>query len=148
MGHLEFSLVVQGPFGRVVSAAAASARDHKPFAIDNVTQEMRAPLLIIEATPLQYESLGDSLQVITPATLILRRLRQDNPGVTTSVQPIRVKTFPVSQNNSMGGRLRGQGVTAYFSLASVPADDFEIVVIAGGREYRRLIGKKDRERMR
>jgi len=148
-GHVEYILIVQGPFGRLASAVATSTRNGQAFTPDSVTNEMRAPLLVIEARPLQYESLGDSLQIVAPATLILLRPRHgDNPGDTGSIEPIRVRTFPVSQNNSKGGRLRGQGVTAYFRLESVPVDDFEIVVIAGGREYRRAIGKRDRDKLR
>lgn len=131
MGHLEYTLMAQGPFGRIVSAAATSARNHQVFTVGSVTKGMRAPLRVIEATPQRCESLGDSLQIVPPATLILlRRLRHDDPTDTASIEPIRVRTFPVSQSNSKGGRLRGQGVSTYFPLESVPADDFEIVVIA------------------
>lgn len=148
-GHVEFTLTGQGPFGRIVSAAATSARDHNVFTAESVTNGLRAPLLVIEATPQQYESLGDSLQIVAPATLILlRRVRHDGPDDTSAIEPIRVSAFPISQSNGRGGRLRGQGITAYFTLDSVPADDFEIVVIAGGREYRRAIRKKDREKLR
>ena len=148
-GHVEFTLTGQGPFGRIVSAAATSERSHRAFTADSVTNGMRAPVLVIEAIPRQYESLGDSLQIVAPATLIvLRRVRHDDPDDTSSIEPIRVKSFPVSQRNSTGGRFRGQGITAYFAIESVPADDFVIVVIAGGREYRRAIGKKDRENLR
>src|SRR6266571_2969508 len=70
-GHVEYILIVQGPFGRLASAVATSTRNGQAFTPDSVTNEMRAPLLVIEARPLQYESLGDSLQIVAPATLIL-----------------------------------------------------------------------------
>ena len=43
MGHLEYTLIAQGPFGRIVSAAATSARNHQVFTADSVTKGMWAP---------------------------------------------------------------------------------------------------------
>ncbi len=148
LDNVEFAVVAQGPFGRIVSAAAEAAESNQPYSADSVTAQMMASVLVIDARPTAADSLGHSMLRAPPATHMFLRSRRAAQGDLVTVQPFSVRTFAVSQSNLTGGRLQGQGITAAFHLTGLPAEEFEIVVVAGDREYRRVVRARDREKLR
>ena len=145
-GYLQdFSLIARGPFGRVAAAAAEAARRGRPFTLDSVSTAMRAPVLMITATPNDpLIARGQIEHIPSPARHMVLRAR----GVT--IQPQRVELFRVTWGNiRVGPELRSRGITAFFDLSAVPAEDFDIVVIQrGGKEHRRTVKQQDRTRLR
>ena len=148
LDNVAFNVVAQGPFGRIVSAAAEAVESNQPFSPDSVTAQMMASVLVIDARPTAADSLGHFVLRAPPATQLFLRSRRAVQGELVTVQPFSVRTYAVSQSNLTGGRVQGQGITAAFHLNGLPAEEFEIVVVAGDREYRRAVRARDREKLR
>jgi len=141
----DYALTARGPFGRVVTAAAEAARYGRPFTPDSVSAAMRAPVLVITAAPNDPIIARGAIEHITsPASHMVLRVR------AVTIQPQRVELFRVTWGNiRVGPELRSRGITAFFDLAALPAEDFDIVVIQrGGKEHRRTVKQQDRDRLR
>jgi len=147
----DYTLTARGPFGRVVTAAAEAARYGRPFTPDSVSAAMRAPVLVITAAPNDPIIARGAIEHITsPASHMVLRVRAHGGQKPVTIQPQRVELFRVTWGNiRVGPELRSRGITAFFDLAALPAEDFDIVVIQrGGKEHRRTVKQQDRARLR
>ena len=140
-----FQIVAQGPYGRVVTAASAKAAQYLPFTADSVTAEMRSPVLTIQATPTAPEFEGRWRQS-PPVQRIVLQVKAPRGETGAVVQPLAVRTYPMRWTNALGGVFDGQGAIAVFDLNQVPAGDFDVVLVTGGREVRATVGARDWQR--
>jgi hypothetical protein len=145
-GTCAFGVIAQGPFARIASAAAEAKKKYLPFSPESVTTQLRAPLLTITATPTAPKLIGGDWQYAPEAQHIVLQLRIGD--MDSTVQPVKVETFPVTWSNVVGGQFSGQGVIAYFAEESLPKADFDIVVITSGKESRYRIRGDDRDNLR
>lgn len=144
-----YTIELQGPIGRVQSAASDAAKQYRPFTLAAVSDSLRAPVLIIRATPApprldrsrEYRAAAATHIVLIP--LVGREARE-----SAAVQPSVASTFPVIWSNLAGGERSGQGVVATFPLALVPTSDFYVVVVTEGQEARYQIQAKHRSGIR
>jgi hypothetical protein len=154
-----FTVVVEGPVGRIGRAAAEAKKMYKPFTITDVTDEMAADIITVTATP--------SAPTFGPTHLAFSKIDNGNPqwhnaplgkhaviktkpkkGETPMIlQPMDVTLVPTSWSNAMGGTFAGQGVLALFDVAAfraLPPGDLDIAIISDIEAERRCkIGKND-----
>jgi hypothetical protein len=143
----QFTVTIQGPYGRIATAAAEAAKNYLPFTPDSVTVDMRLPVIACLATPESpyFSGTYGGLSTAPRATrIVLRRDKRDpNP-----IQPLRVKPVPVTWSNAMGGQFHGQGVIPHFAPSDLPQKDFIVVVITEQKETRLVVRKRDFKALR
>jgi hypothetical protein len=137
-----FQIVLQGPHGRVVTAASARAGQYLPYSADSVTVEMRSPVLTVQATPTAPEFEG-SWRQSPPVQRIVLQARAPRGETGAVVQPLAVRTYPMQWTNALGAVFQGQGAIASFDMNQVPAGDFDVVLVTGGREVRATVTARE-----
>ena len=118
---------------------------HLPDRDFHVKLQTRDSVLEVIANPAPPVIERGAIYHVTPKPVHLI-LRQGGD----TIEPAQVRTFTVTWGNVPGAQFEAQGVTATFSLDSIPRGSFEVVVIAPGRvrEHRAIIRGKDREQLR
>jgi len=119
-----FGVSMQGPWGRIATAAGLAAKKYQPFTRTDVTPAIAAPLLVLLATPkTPVLSSGRWFAAPEPIYVVVQTLKRKGVEPTT-VQPLFVQPFPVTWTNLMGGSKAGQGIRAIFAQSSLPTQDF------------------------
>jgi hypothetical protein len=148
-GVCAFTVELQGPLGRVHSAAADAAKAYRSVDAANVPDSLLRPMLVVRATPAPPVLSGRmELRAPTPSHAVLLPIGKRGAPESEAVQPVAVATFPVSWSNLVGGRREGTGLVAEFPTSAVPAGDFYVVIITDGKESRYQIQAKDRHLIR
>ncbi len=147
-----FTVVIEGPVGRIMRLALAAKKKYQPFTAADVTDEMLSRTLWLVAEPNKPTfSSGVWHRAANAEHIVLKRkgAKGDNP--TDVLQAESMEPYPVSWSNAMGGKWEGQGITAKFSIEAfqkMPGDEVDIVVVTPAGERRCKIGKKDRAALR
>jgi hypothetical protein len=127
-----FFVRLSGPFARIALSAEGATKTYKPFGPEDVTEEMRAPVLTVTATGANPQS---HQPYVAKAVLLLPII--NGKAAEQGIQPVKAETFPETWGNRLGAKLEGQGIVATFPLDKVPAGDFFVVVVAeNARETR------------
>jgi hypothetical protein len=142
-----FNVVLSGNAGRIAFMAARAKRLYKPFAMENVTEDLRAPAVVISVEPQDPYHGAKSIDVAAPIEHVVLKSKA-NP--TVSIQPKNVETEPVEWSNLLGGKVAGNRAVAFFehnAVQELPPGEFDIVVITTAGERRCKVGVKDRTRL-
>lgn len=134
-GPGQFGVIITGPLGTISNAAAAAQKRYEPFGLTDVTEGMREPVLTVRALPNAPGRIGQTMTVTPPAD---RVVLQPHGGkeAATAVHALQTETFEAKWGNAAGAVFSSQGVLATFSMADVPADGFDVVVLTRGGERR------------
>lgn len=143
-----FSVIIEGPVGRIMRQAAEAKKKYQPFTAADVSDDTLAPTLFLVAVPNGpfFDSSGWHR---TPAAehVLLKRKGAKGDSPADVLQPTAHEFVPTSWTNAMGGKWDGQGITASFELdafRAMPGDEIDIVIVTPVGERRCKIGKKDR----
>ncbi len=143
-----YNVVIGGPMTRVNAAARRAAKDLKPFTRADVTDEMAGPFVRITAWPDKPTYSKYSGWTVTPAATNVVLLPKGVTDVTKAVQPSSKEPFPQEWGNALGAKFEGQGMTADFNLADLPAGEFDVVVGCNcARQARGTVKAKDRPKI-
>jgi hypothetical protein len=141
----QYILMMRGPSLRVTGASALAAQKYLPFTKEMVGPDLLMPVLEVQVIPGKPMYSPYSGWNHTPA--VTHIVIKTKAGAVT--QPLAVEPFPYAWTNGAGGKFEGQGATARFALESVPAGEFEVVVIGPtGPVYARTVKAKEREKLR
>jgi len=154
-----FTVVIQGPIGRIASAAAEAKKMYKSFTAADVDEAMAADIITVAAMPskpvfgpthLAFVKTDDGDPAWHHAPLAKHVVIKTRPkkGEPVVLQPIDDATpVPASWSNAMGGTFTGQGVLARFDVTAfraLPAGDIDIAIISDIEAERSCkIGGKD-----
>lgn len=135
-----YTVIAQGPFGRIVDASAEATRKYLTFGSGDVSAEMRAPTLTVGVE----QNVEKMTTIVAPVEHVVIRgvNEQGDPG--PAVQPTHVEPLPASYQNLMGAKVETKGVLATFDLQALPPGDLQIVVILSNRECHATIHQHDR----
>jgi hypothetical protein len=139
-----YDVELTGPLNRVTNAARAARKKYLPYTPDSVSAAELKPVVVVTAYPRKPQLMSGSWKQTPPASHLVLRSKGDHAAV---VQPTSVATFPESWGNAFGAKFEGQGVRGEFPLPSVPAGDFDVVVITSDGEYTIGVKGKDRSRL-
>jgi hypothetical protein len=140
----QYGILVQSPFARIATAAAAAAGRYRPFPADSVNAEMRSRLISVTITPIA-PYLGETQWVVIPSAdhVVLQGYAQRRADPNDVIQPLRVDKVPVRWSNGQGGNFDGFTAVAWFPETVIPNADFDIVIITGGPEARSKVHPGD-----
>lgn len=142
-----FSVVLSGNAGRIASMAARAKRLYKPLTVTAVTEEMRAPGIVVSVEPDEPSTSGNDISVPAVIEHVVLKSKSKSEIV---VQPTRVETEAVTWSNLLGGSVQGNRAVAYFeqgAIRELPAGEFDMVVITANGERRCKVGNDDRKRL-
>jgi len=138
-----FTIVAQGPYGRIVDASAEAARKYVPYEPANVSVDTRALTLTVAV----QQKLEDMKATVVPVEHVVIRGVDENGDEGAVVQPAHIEPLPASFQNLMGAKIETQGVLATFDPQALPQGDLRVVVITARRECHATIHQSDRERI-
>ena len=139
-----YSVLAQGPYGRIVDASAQAARKYMPFGPGDVAAQMRAPTLTVAV---QQDLENMKTTVVPVEHVIIRGVDEDGkPG--PAVQPTSIQELPNEYSNLMGAKIETKGVWATFDPQKLPQGQLQIVVILSNKECHATIKEKDRDKIR
>jgi hypothetical protein len=136
--------------GHIALLAAAAKRFYKPFALEQVPDDLKTLDTIVTAEPSQpYESstMRGSISVAAPIELIVVKAWPNRKLVVT---PAEFTTEPVEWPNVAGQTLRGNRARARFrtgEILELPPGDLEIAVVTPAGERTCSIAARDRKRV-
>jgi hypothetical protein len=134
-----FSLRVYTPKTWVAQLASNSAKEYKPFTVDDVTEEMLEPVLRVVVYPDKPTTLnGKGMNGASSAEHVL--LQDENKG--SVVQPMSKEPFTDTASSALRD-MAFQGIVAKFPLDAVrelrgPKGDQEFLIVVVGE------GKKEK----
>lgn len=127
--------------------AARAKRLYKPLKLDDVTEDLRTPAVVVSVEPIDPQSSGKRISVAAPIEHIVLKSKSNAEQVA---QPSRVEKEPVEWSNLLGGRVEANRAVAFFDFGSVkelPPGEFDIVVVTTEGERRCKVGLKDRQKL-
>lgn len=142
-----FTVTLSGNAGRIAYMSARAKRFYKPFVVDQVTEDLRTPAIIVSAEPQDPSRGSSNISVAAPIEHIVLKSKAKSAHV---VQPQRVEMEPVEWANLLGGKVEGNRAVAFFEFGAVrelPPGEFDIVVITTNGERRCKVGAQDRQRL-
>jgi len=119
-------VLIVGPFGRIVDAAAKAAREYRPFDRADVTEEMLAPTLTVSVVPNKPLQMDGQWLPRDPVHVVVRP--RDALDLKWIIQPLRKVSFVRDWTNSLGMKIQTGGLIAEFPLGQIPRGDFEVVI--------------------
>lgn len=141
-----FNVIVSRAAGRIAYLAADAKRLYKPFAVADVSQELRSDSTVfVTVVPDKPKRNNNTIDVASPIDHVV--LRGPNAMV---VQPTNTSLTPMEWSNLMGGKVEANSAVATFEAAAVsnlPAGDIDVVVITAAGERRCKVGRGDRARL-
>lgn len=141
-----YTVDLDGPFARIVDAAAAAAQKYLPFTTSDVTEEMRAETMLLTAYPPTPVFSFNSWSIAPLAEHVVLQAKGKSGPI---IQPIKLEPFPVSWSNAVGGQFEGQGLSATFDLKSLPPGPFDVVLVfSNGKEHRYTLKDGERKRIK
>jgi hypothetical protein len=142
-----YQIALQGPLGRVITAASTHAGLYLPFTLDSVTAEMRRPVVTVWVAPIAPEFVSGEWRQSPPVQRIVLQVKpargSEAPGQV--IQPGQVQALPMQWTNALGGVFSGQGAVATFDATQIPTTEFDVVLVTGGREIRSTVTARDLE---
>jgi hypothetical protein len=135
-----FTVVAQGPYGRIVDAAASATRKYMPFATEQVTPEMRAPTITVGVQQ-QVEKVSN---IVYPVEHVIIRGVNDRGDPGPPVQPIQKQDLSSTYQNALGAKIETKGLMATFDAKSLPPGELQILVIIEKRECHATVHPDDR----
>lgn len=144
-GTYEVTLVTN--IGRVAFLAAEAKRLYKPFSVQDVPYDLRAPALSVFVEPRNPNRSQSTVSVAAPIQRIVIRSRKMPDAFAP---PETFETDPVIWRNLLGGQVDNNRALATFSMESVsqlPDGDLEVVVIATAGERRCRVFPKERTKL-
>ncbi len=131
-----FSLQVYTPLAWVMQMSADAAKRYQPFGPENVTTDLRMPVLrvvVYPDMPTEVSARGMT-QTSSVDHVVLRDAQKK-----AVLQPVSEEPFQEEVANAMGGRAVFMGVRATFSLDDLqalrsPAGEFHVTVIGDRNE--------------
>jgi hypothetical protein len=142
-----FSVTVSTNEGRIAFMAARAKRLYKPFVLENVSEDLRAPAVVVSIEPNDPSTSGKTIRVAAPIEHVVLKSKAKSAEVT---QPEKVEMEPVEWSNLVGGKVAGNRAVAFFDYGAVqelPAGEFDIVVITAAGERKCKVGLKDRQKL-
>jgi hypothetical protein len=140
-----FHVLVRGPYGRIAAASAEAAAKFLPFGLEQVTDEMKAPLLTVWLEPHKPQSYGSAGWTITrPVKNVVLRPK----GSETVVQPKSIAREPRTFGNALGATFTSEAAGVMFDLSAVPDGKFEILTVGERGTGSVTIKDKDRGNIR
>jgi hypothetical protein len=142
-----FNVVLSTNPGRIAFMAARAKRLYKPLKLDDVTEDLRTPAVVVSVEPIDPQSSGKRISVAAPIEHIVLKSKSNAEQVA---QPSRVEKEPVEWSNLLGGRVEANRAVAFFDFGSVkelPPGEFDIVVVTTEGERRCKVGLKDRQKL-
>jgi hypothetical protein len=137
-----YTVLAQGPVGRIADASAEAARKYLTFDLPDATPEMRALTLTVGV----QQDLQDMSNIVVPVEhVIIRSVTGGQTG--PAVQPTHIEPLSASFQNLMGAKIETQGVLATFDLRALPPGDLQIVVITTSNECHATVHEHDRDRL-
>ena len=140
MSGTTLQVLALGPVGRIATAAAKAKRAYLPFPPESVSTDLRAPLLVVTASP--RPSRGRMLFDVEH--VVIRGLSRGNSAL---IQPLRVERHPTTWTNRLGGQVVAQDVWAYFNTSVLSLDDLVIVVVTNDGEAKFKVKDNDRAKL-
>ena len=143
-----FDVSIVGPVGRIMQAARAATRKHLPFAAADVTEALRAPVLVVTAMPQRSTQRSGITYRSGPATGLAVRSRPPKGEPALVVKPL---SFYLKRVQVGLDSMEGQGITARFDLAAVaalPTAEIDLVVITQLSERQCKLSAADRHTIR
>ena len=154
-----FTVIVEGPLGRVARALTEAKKMYKPFTVEHITDDMAAAVVTVSTFPdkpvfgpthLSYSKYDDGAPTWHQAPLakhLVLKTRPKKGGTLEVLQPTDVALVPFTWSNAAGGSFTGQGVTATFDLDAVRAfalEDVDVAIVSDLEQERTCkIGKSD-----
>jgi hypothetical protein len=142
-----YSLTLSTNAGRIAYMAARAKRLYKPFSLETVTEDLRAPAVIVSVEP--NEPTRGTKSVSVPA-VIEHVVLKSKTKADISIQPSHIEIEPVEFSNLLGAKIESSRAVAFFSFDAVkelPPGEFDMVVITPQGERRCKVGLKDRSRL-
>ena len=133
--------------GRIAFLAAQAKRLYKPFTRADVPPSLLVSAVFVHADPDKPETNGKEISVASP---IERIVLKSKPKPDVVIQPSSFETEAVEWANLLGGKVQGNRALAVFSLdevRSLPAGDFDVVLVTQAGERRCKVGTGDRSRL-
>lgn len=135
-----FSLEAYTPTTWISECAATASRQYIPFTAENVTEEMKAPVLYIIVHGQHAKNMGTAFGgasggAISGESVSHVVLRSENKQVV--IQPAKETPFDEGQQNAFGAKVDFTGVKVEFPLEEVTklrsmSDDQEFLVTVVG----------------
>ena len=144
-----YSVTVSTHVGRIAFLAAATNRLQNTLTLADVGDDLRSPAIFVHVEPdkprprLDYRDY-DVAAVIDAVAL------ESKSDPSKVVRPLSFTTEPVEWGRLAGKDVTGNRATAtfdYTAVRSLPAGDFDVVVITSPGERRCKIGRGDREKV-
>jgi len=127
--------------------AAQAKRLYKPFSLDVVDEDLKAPAVFVTVEPNDPSRSDKTISVAAPIEHVVLKSKAKSETV---VQPTKVDKDTVEWSNLLGGKVEANRAVAWFDQAAVrelPAGEFDIVVITPNGERRCKVGTKDRVKL-
>jgi hypothetical protein len=138
-----YDVAVLGRLGRIAFAAYEAKRAYKPLTVAAVSVDLRREEVMVDVTPRTpvRNLIAGGFVVAAPVTHVVLRAADG-----TVMQPLEVKPLPQEWSNALGGHFSSVGANARF--ASLPAGDFEVVIVASDGERVHRVRGGDRKKLR
>lgn len=142
-----YQVTIATPSGQIAYLAASAKRLYKKFGIADVTEDMRAPGLVVLAEPNAPSRDNKTTTIASPLEALVLKSKIKPDAVA---QPTGLMTEPVEWTNLVGGKVNGTRGTAHFELGDVkalPTGDFDVVLVTQAGERRCKVGANDRAKL-
>lgn len=142
-----FNVTLSTNTGRIAFMAAQAKRLYKKLAIEEVTDDLRSPAVILSIEPSDPSRTNNNISVAAPIEHVVLKSKAKSAEVA---QPAKVEMEPVEWSNLVGGKVAGNRAVAFFDYGTVqelPAGEFDIVVITTAGERKCKVGLKDRQKL-
>jgi hypothetical protein len=119
-GMASMNLTIAGPLGRVYLAARAAKAKMKPFGLEQVTEQMLAPVVEVTA---RYEFEDMKKNPAVDHIVVL-----PNGSKTLAIQPSEIEPWDYEARNLLGAVVPRRGKRAQFKISDLPATGTLVVV--------------------
>lgn len=143
-----YQVVVSRAAGRIAFAAKEAKRLYQPFAVENVTDDMRQPGVHVSVVPMSPFRNQNAILYCPDVQRVVLKSKVDPNAVA---QPAAETSVPVEWSNLMGGKLTSTAMYLHFTeeeLSKFPKGDIDIVVVTPAGERRCKIGAGDRAKLK
>jgi len=143
-----FDTSALGPLNRISQAARDAERAHRPFTAADVSDQLKAPALLVIATPRKPLLISGTLHRTARAATIEIQSRPPKGEPPLLLAPAAFELQPARWLSPMGLELIGGGIIARFDLAAfmaIPHDEVSVVVHTDSGERSCRLNAADRK---